>query len=151
MIILLSLSLFLLSIIVLILIIKLKWNNVVSLFLIPFLLFNIGFSWYTVNELWGQARNADPEENSEIMYVGVKKPWIYILVNDKENEVILYRIPYTKKMEEEAAKMRKELKKGQKLFIKPKENKSLEQESHFEWYKWKHEQMLPKINPTDIQ
>lgn len=145
MIILLSLSLLFLSIIVLILIIKLKWNSTVSLILTPFLLFNVGFSWYTVNELWGQAKLAKPKAKSEIVYVGVNKPWIHLLVKDIENEIRFHKIPHTKEMEKEVAKIQKEMKKGQKIYIEA-DNKNNEEESHFEWYKWKHEQALPKIS-----
>jgi len=136
---LLFLSLFLLSILVIVLIIKLNWNSVISIFLFPFLLFNIGFSWYTVNELWGQPRNETPEQNSQVMYIGVSKPWIHILVKE-ETETIFYRIPYTKEMEKQVSKMQRELKKGQKIFIERKND----EKSHFEWYRWKHELSLPK-------
>lgn len=144
MIILLIASLFILSIIVIVLIIKLNWKSAVSLFLIPFLVFNIGFGWYTINKLWGQARQGKPEPHLQVVDVIVDKPWVYLLVKDKDKQYIFHKIPYNKETEKQAAKAQKQLKKGQKIFIDETKNKNLEQQTHFEWYVWRHEQSLPK-------
>lgn len=148
MILLLSISLFLLTILVIILVIKLNWNSLISLILIPFLIFNIGFSWYSVNELWGQARAESPPKDAEILYMGIQKPWVYMLVKEKSEEnnrePLFFKIPYSIEIEKEMAKAQKELKNGQKIFLNDKIKKNQEKETHFEWYKWNHLEAMPK-------
>lgn len=143
---LLTLSLLLLTILVLAIIIKQKWSSVLSLILIPFLIFNIGFSWYTIDDLWGHPRHQFSKEEMEILTVIIKKPDIYLLAKGSTDvEPIFYKIPYTEKTEKALKEAQKRMKSGVRVMIKKFQGKENDN-SEFKLYDWDHKNLLKKEN-----
>lgn len=141
----LSICLLLLSLLVLILVIKSNWNSIITILLIPLLLFNIGFSWHTIDELWGQAKNAKPTPGVELLYASIRQPWIYLVVHDsKDDEPKFHKIPYSKENEKSVAKAMKRMKQGQRILIKDKKVGQEIDKSLIEFYVWDHINTLPK-------
>ena len=111
----------------------------------PFLLFNIAFSWYTIDKMWGQAR-LGISDDVVFIHGFVQKPWIYITVVDPEDEEKIptfHKIPWTKKNEEQLKKGKEANEKGQPMVAKMKKgsNKTDEQ---LELYQWDHMKAMPK-------
>jgi hypothetical protein len=140
---LLAASLLLLTILVLIIAVRQKFRVWILVFIIPFLVFNIGFSYHTINELWGYPKQGYPMEEVELLAFKVEKPTVFIMVREQSGRTRLYAIPYTKKTEEELESAGKQIKKGQRMMIKNKGRKD-DQESKFELYSWKPADVMPK-------
>ena len=140
---LLAASLLLLTILVLIISVRQKFRLWIMLFIIPFLIFNIGFSYHTINELWGYPKQGYPKEEVELLAYKVEKPTVFIMVREKSGRTRLYAIPYTKKTEEELEGAGKQIKQGQRMMIKNRGRKD-DQESKFELYSWRPAESMPK-------
>ena len=137
-------SLMLLSIIVIAVLIALKSTAFkwVSYFIIPFLLFNIGFSWHTVNDLLGRATERLPEGQFEVLSVFTNKPFVYIVVREEgRDDPTFHKIPDTKQNRNKGAEAKELLKKGIKI---QGEFRPGEQTPGFEFYKWNHQAEMPK-------
>lgn len=140
---LLAASLLLLTILVLIIVVRQKFRVWILVFIIPFLIFNIGFSYHTINELWGYPKQGYPAEEVELLAYKVEKPTVFIMVRERSGRTRLYAIPYTKKTEEELEGAGKQIKKGQRMMIK-NQGRKVDQESKFELYSWKPADVMPK-------
>ena len=140
---LLSASLLLLTILVLIMAVRQKFRLWIMLLIIPFLIFNIGFSYHTINELWGYPKQGYPENEVELLAYKVEKPTVYIMVREQSGRTRLYAIPYTKKTEEELDGAGQQIKKGQRMMIKNQGRKD-DQESKLEVYSWQPSTSMPK-------
>jgi hypothetical protein len=112
------------------------------LFIIPFLIFNIGFSYHTINELWGYPKEGYPKGEVELLAHKIEKPNVYILVREQSGKARLYLIPYTKKTEEGLNGASQKMKKGQRMMMKNQGHNT--QESKFEFYSWKPAESMPK-------
>jgi hypothetical protein len=145
MIIFLTASLLVLAILVLAILIQQGWTKFLTLLLIPFLIFNIGFSWFTINELWGTPRLGLPAVKLELLHAAIRKPFIYILAvePDSDKEPVLYKIPYSKQTEEKLAKAGKKLKKNQRVSIE-QEGKPTHDTDGIKLYDWDHKAEMPK-------
>ena len=145
---LLVISVFILSLMVLIIIIKQGWNSGLTLFLTPFLLFNIAFGWYTIDDMWGQARNGMPDD---VVFVNgfVQKPWIYVVVIDPKDEVktpTFHKMPWSKQNEEQLKKGQEAKKRGQPMLAKI-QKQSNNTDKQLQLYEWDHIKAMPK--PTN--
>ena len=139
---LLTASLLLLTILVILIAIRQKFRVWIMLFIIPFLIFNIGFSYHTINELWGYAKEGYPKGEVELLAHKIEKPNVYILVREQSGKARLYLIPYTKKTEEGLNGASQKMKKGQRMMMKNQGHNT--QESKFEFYSWKPAESMPK-------
>lgn len=141
--ILLTASLTILTIIVLIIIIKQRWNSLVTMILVPFLLFNISFSWYTINDLWGAPKEGLPTNSFQIVYAKVLKPWIYILTVEPDKNYPVFRIiSWTEENQKEIEKGQRGQKAGKRMLAKKKEGSA--DDSQLQMYEWDHKQSIPK-------
>ena len=139
-------SFLLLSILVLVVIIKEKWNAILIAIIIPFLLFNIAFSWKTINDLWGQPKKGLPDDTVEftILFSKVQKPSIYLLISRKDIDYPVYHtIPWTKQNEEALQKGERAKKEGKKMVAKKKKTQN-NNDVQLELYEWNHLVELPK-------
>ena len=139
---LLTFSLLLLTILVILIAIRQKFRIWILLLIIPFLIFNIGFSYHTINELWGYPKQGYPQGEVELLTHKIEKPNVYILVREQNGKARLYLIPYTKKTEEGLTGASQKMKKGQRMMMKNQGHNT--QESKFEFYSWKPAESMPK-------
>ena len=139
---LLTASLLVLTILTLITAIRARYRTEIIVLLIPFLIFNIGFSYHTVKELWGYSVEGFPEDEVELMAHKVEQPNIFIMVRERNGKARLYEIPYTKKTEEQLEGAGKAMKRGQRMMMKP--NGQRDQESKVEFYSWRPAESMPK-------
>lgn len=87
-------------------------------FLVPFVLFNLGFSWHTVSELRGWPYHAVPHAESQMLYARVERPWIYFLVQQSGHEPRLYAVPYTPERAQQAQQAQSQAAQGQQIMIR---------------------------------
>ena len=139
---LLTASLLLLTILVILIAIRQKFRVWIMVFIIPFLIFNIGFSYHTINELWGYPKEGYPKGEVELLAHKIEKPNVYILVREQSGKTRLYLIPYTKKTEEDLKGAGQKMKKGQRMMMKNQGHNT--QESKFEFYSWQPAESMPK-------
>ena len=139
---LLTASLLLLTVLVIIITIRQRFRTWIVLLIIPFLVFNIGFSYHTVNELWGYAKQGYPREEVELLAYKIEKPDIYVMVREKNGKARLHLIPYTKKTEDDLNGAGREMKKGQRIMMKNRGHDI--QESRVEFYSWRPAESMPK-------
>jgi hypothetical protein len=139
---LLTASLLLLAVLVIIIAIRQKFRVWIILFIIPFLIFNIGFSYHTLNELWGYPKEGYPKEEVELLAYKIEKPNVYIMVREQSGRTRLHLIPYSKKAEEDLEGAGKEMKKGQRMMMKNRGHD--DQESRVEYYSWRPAESMPK-------
>ena len=143
MIILLAISLLILTLFVIVSLIRTKFNSIITIIITPFLIFNIGFGWHTINELWGSAKHGFPTEEVEIVAVHMSKPEIFVVIKRKEtNAIRLHAIPATKENEKSLSDAKDKIKKGQKMMAKGDDSKNEPQD--IKVYKWNHLENLPK-------
>lgn len=139
---LLSASLLLLTVLTIVVSIRARFRIWIMLLLIPFLVFNIGFSYHTVKELWGYPVDGFPKNEVELLAFKVEQPNIFIMVREQGGKARLYQIPYTKKTEEQLDGAGKAMKRGQRMMVKP--NGQKDQESRVEFYSWRPADVMPK-------
>lgn len=135
-------SLLILTIIVIAIAIHSQFRVWIMALLIPFLIFNIGFSYHTIKELWGYPVEESPKTEVELLSYKIAQPNIFLMVRQPDGRVRLYQIPYTKKTEEELKGAGQAMKKGQRIMMK--NHGRQDQESKVEFYSWKPEEHFPK-------
>lgn len=114
--------------------------------LIPFLLFNIGFSWYLVDDLWGRPRLGLPKHEVQFLNHSVAKPWIYIVIKDPNKEEPEFRkIPYNKDNEKKLSEAKSKTKAGQRVIVKEQQNN--DETAEIKLYDWNHLDSMPKDQP----
>ena len=142
-------SLMLMAVVTILAAIKLKKNWIVFI-LIPLLVFNIGFSWHTIDKLWGTPRHGFPDKESEVLYQQVAKPWVYFLVKEKEEpHPTLYTVPWTKELEKKMQEVQKKMKQGKKVLAKRDDRKQKGQtddKADLLFYEWDYKQDLVRKN-----
>jgi len=139
---LLTFSLLILTVLVIIISIRQKFRTWIIVFIIPFLIFNIGFSYHTLNELWGYAKQGYPKGELELLAYKIEKPEVYIMVREQTGKTRLHVIPYNKKIEEDLDGAGREMKKGQRIMVK--NNGTENQQSRLEFYSWLPAESMPK-------
>lgn len=140
---LLTASLLILTILTLITALRARSRTWIMLLLIPFLIFNIGFSYHTVKELWGYPVEAFPEGEVELLAYKIEQPNIFIMIREQDGQVRFHQIPYTKKREEQLDGAGKAMKKGQRMMMQRQGRKD-DQESKVEFYSWRPAESMPK-------
>ena len=140
----LSISLLLLTLLVIVMYIAsrgTKLRSWVAYLVIPFLLFNIGFSWHTVNEILGQATTRYPSGKFDVMAVSKGQDVLYIVVKEQDrDEPTFHQIPNTEENRKQAEKAAKLLKKN----VRIQGEIVNDQTPQFKAYKWDHQQAMPK-------
>lgn len=134
MIIMLAASLVALAILNLFLLIRLKFKPLAVIILVPFLLFNIGFGWHTVNELWGSPRTSFPKNQEvQVLFAHVEKPSVFLLIRRPTDSVPLYvQIPYSKELEKQISKTQEDLKKGNRV-LAARDHENIESIRMYKW------------------
>lgn len=138
---LLTFSLLLLTVLVLTIAISARYRIWILALIIPFLVFNIGFTYHTVQELWGYPVKGYPQGEVELLASKIEKPDVLIVVRYPDGRTRLHQIPYTKRDEEQLSSANRELRKGRRIMMN---NRGQAQESRFELYPWKPSEMMPK-------
>lgn len=141
----LSVSLLLLTLLVLVMYIASRRTRLHGWFLylvIPFLLFNIGFSWHTVNEMLGHATTRYPNGKFDIMAVSKGDGFIYLVVKEQDSdEPTFHQLPDTEENKKEAERTERLLKKNIRMQGEIIEERN---KGHFKSYMWDHQQAMPK-------
>lgn len=140
---LLTVSLLVLTILTITVAIRARFRTWMLLLLIPFLVFNIGFSYHTIRELWGYPVEGFPQDEVELLAYKVEQPNVFIMVREQDGKTRLYQIPYNKKAEEDLEGAGKAMKKGQRMMMKH-QGRENEQESKVEFYSWRPSDVMPK-------
>lgn len=140
---LLTASLLILTVITIVVAIQSRLRSVIVILLIPFLVFNIGFSYHTIKELWGYPVEELPKDEVELLAYKVEQPNIFIMVREQSGKARLYQIPYTKKAEEQLDGAGKAMKRGQRMMMK-RQGREHDQESRVEFYNWRPAEIIPK-------
>lgn len=147
---LLSFSTLILTVLVLYLLIKYTKVGLHSYFLVPFLIFNIGFGWYTIDELWGSPSLGIPQDKKfEVVFVTLDDEWIYVLLRvDNNKEPKYYKMKLTEQNKKKARNAAMLMKKGIPVVgeLKREENGIGVQERQLNLYQWKHQEGIPKDN-----
>lgn len=134
-------SLLLLTILVIITTIRSRLRTWMYVLIIPFLIFNIGFTYHSIKELWGYPVKGFPKYEVELLAFKIEQPNVYVMVREPSGSPRLYMIPYNKKEEEGLQSANRDMRKGVRVMMKG----SMEQEeSRFEIYPWKPSEMMPK-------
>lgn len=142
----LSTSLLLLTVFVLVLAIRSGVRSWINMILIPFFLFNIGFSWHIVDDLWGRPKMGLPEHEVQFLNHSVAKPWIYIVVKDANKEEPEFRkIPYNKENEKKLSKAKEKTKAGHRVIVKEQRDK--DNAAEILLYDWNHLESMTKDQP----
>ncbi len=137
-------SLLVLAILVLVTAIKQRFRTWILIFIIPYLIFNIGFMYHTVKELWGYPVEAYPKGDVELLAYKIEQPNIIIVVRESSGKSRLHVIPYEEKTEEKIEGAGKNIKKGQRMMMKNLGDN--DQESKLEFYSWNPADSMPKEN-----
>ena len=142
-------SLLILTVLVLVMFILTKGSRLkqwIVYLVVPFLLFNIGFSWHTVHEMLGQATISLPKGKFDVMSVSKLGENLYIVVKQQDkDEPTFHTIPNTEKNKKQFEKAQKMLKKN----IPVKGEFTLEQsEAQLNLYQWDHQKAMPKVAPN---
>lgn len=102
--------------------------------LIPFILFNLGFTWYNLQQLAGYPSNGTIKDNSYVLHATTARPWIYVSVwQPQDDHPRLYQLPYSKKLEDQLEKIMAQMQKGQRVLIKKSQDNSA---GDYEFYSW---------------
>lgn len=139
----LSISLLMLTLLVLVMFIASRGTKLHGWFVylvIPFLLFNIGFSWHTVHEMLGQATTRYPAGKFDIVSVSKVQDMLYIVVKEKDSdEPTFHKIPDTEENRKQADAVEKQLKKNVRM-----QGEFSGNTNQLKAYKWNHQQAMPK-------
>lgn len=138
---LLTASLLLLTVIVILMTIRARYKTWILMLIIPFLIFNIGFTYHTIQEFWGYPVKGYPKVEVELLAAKVEQPDAFVVVRYPDGRTRLHQIPYTKSDEERLKGAMKEMRKGRRMMLK-ENGENLE--SRFEIYPWKPAEMMPK-------
>jgi len=113
------------------------WYNWI---LIPFLIFNLGFSWYTLLELKGWPYHSYPINEYIFIHGFENESHVYLILQDLNEEPRLYAIPYT---EENSKRLQKGLqlaKQGYRVMIRNQP----ENPTQLEFYEFSFQKKYPK-------
>lgn len=138
---LLTASLLALTILTIITSIRARYRTWILILLIPFLVFNIGFTYHTIQELWGYPVKDYPKGEVELLAAKIEQPNVLIMVRYPDGRSRLHQIPYTKRDEEQLSGAAREIRQGRRVMMN---NLGQNQESRFELYPWKPSEMMPK-------
>ena len=141
----LSVSLLLLTLLVLVMYIASRGTRLHGWFVylvIPFLLFNIGCSWHTVNEMLGHATTRYPNGKFDIMAVSKGDGFVYLVVKEQDSdEPTFHQLPDTEENKKEAERTERLLKKNIRMQGEIVEERT---KGQFKSYMWDHQQAMPK-------
>lgn len=88
--------------------------------IIPFLIFNLGFSWYTISSLMGYPYHNTPPSEHQLLHFIVAKPNIYVLAKELNVEPRLYVFDYDEKTVKQLAEAKRQMQAGQRVMIDKK-------------------------------
>jgi hypothetical protein len=94
--------------------------------IIPFLIFNLGFSWYSISSLMGYAYNGLPPGNHQLLHAVVSKPNIYVLAQGFDESPRLYVFDYTDETARKIGQVKQQIAAGQRVMTKRPSKGALE-------------------------
>ena len=109
---------------------------------IPFLMFNLGFGWYSISSLLGYAYTATPPADHQLLHFVVAKPDIYVLAKGPQNEPRLYKFDYSEETAKKLAEAGQQMRSGQQVMIK--KNEKVFSDSELEFYNFELQKQYPK-------
>jgi len=109
--------------------------------IIPFLIFNLGFSWYTISSLKGYPYAAYPPGDHQLLYFAEAKPVIYILTQGPKKEPRLYVVDHSDELSKKLAQAGKQLKNGQTVMTRRTGNLN---QGELEFYNFELQKSYPK-------
>lgn len=139
---LLTATVFLMAVLIITVLIRQRFSGLLMAVLIPFLIFNTGFTYHTISELWGYAKTALPREEVELLAYKIQRPDIYIMVREQSGRVRLHQIPYTKNTEDDLNGAGQQIKQGQRVMMRTRGHDG--PESRTEFYNWRPAEQMPK-------
>jgi hypothetical protein len=81
--------------------------------IIPFVIFNLGFSWHTIESLKGYPYANYPPADHQLLFSAIAKPKIYLLTIGNNEKPRLYVIDYTDEMAKKLAQAKQKMDQGQ--------------------------------------
>jgi hypothetical protein len=109
--------------------------------IIPFLVFNLGFSWYSISSLLGYPYANTPPSEHQLLHYIVAKPKIYVLAVGKGEDPRFYVFDYDPETAKKLSQAGREMESGQRVMIR--ENK-LNSNGKLEFYNFDIQQNYPK-------
>lgn len=86
--------------------------------IIPFLVFNLGFSWHSISSLMGYPYDNTPPNEHQLLHFVVSKPDIYVLAKGPKEEPRLYVFDYSEETAKRLSEAKKQMQGGQTVLIK---------------------------------
>lgn len=109
--------------------------------LIPFVIFNLGFSWHTVTELQGWPFNSTPATEKQFLYATADADHIYILAQAAGQRPRLYAVANTPETAQQVQAARAASERGEVVFVKPGGPSS---QDPLQFYQFDHVRAMPK-------
>lgn len=144
---LLALSLMVLVITSILAIIKSDMRARTMAWIIPLLVFNVGFSWHTIDALRGQPTQAAIQGEHELIFVHISRPNILLLVQSGAAVPVYHALPYSDRLARDLTAAQKSIQGGQKTMMRPRDRSGSGDpipDHHYEFYPFDHEHVMPK-------
>ena len=94
--------------------------------IIPFLIFNLGFSWYSISSLMGYAYNSLPPGDHQLLHAVVSKPNIYVLAQGPDDTPRLYVFDYDDETARKIGQVKQQIASGHRAMTKRPSKRELE-------------------------
>lgn len=109
--------------------------------IVPFLIFNLGFSWYSISSLLGYAYNSTPPSEHQLLHYIVAKPRIYVLTVGPKQEPRFYVFDYDPETAKRLSQAGQQIESGQRVMIK---QDGLNSKGPLEFYDFELQKAYPK-------
>jgi len=138
---LLSLSIIVLFLLVIVAIWRSGFKHWSLWIIVPFLVFNLGFSWYSISSLLGYAYENTPPSEHQLLHFIVAKPKIYVLAVGKGEDPRFYEFDYDAETAKKLSQAGREMESGQRVMIR---KDTLNSKGKLEFYNFDIQQTYPK-------
>lgn len=99
--------------------------------IVPFLIFNLGFGWYSVSSLLGYAHHGMPPSDHQLLHAVVSKPDIYILAQGPQDSPRLYVFDYSEETAKKLAQAKQQIDSGQRVMTQRKDKLNIDGQLEF--------------------
>ena len=110
--------------------------------IIPFLIFNLGFSWYSISSIMGYAYNGLPPTDHQMLYAVVSKPNIYVLAQGPQDAPRLYVFDYDEETARKVGQAAQQIASGQLVMTRRPSN--INNQGGLEFYNFELQKQYPK-------
>ena len=146
---LLSISLTVLTVIGILAALRARLPAMLLVLLIPFMIFNAGFSWHTIESLKGMPLHSTPRDDSRFLWAQIGRPYIYVVAqhSDQPNPRF-YAMPYSDEAAKKIAAAMRATAQGLTMMMRfpgrsDRGNPGADQ-PEIEFYQFRHEELVPK-------